>query len=382
MTFHVDPKLLATIHGSLKSIIDRSNKIPVASMFHLAPGPDGGLVVTATDMDLETSITIDVAADFAPVCLPPYLVDTAGKLATEKVEFLLDERNAVIKAGRSRFTAPLLPGSDFPRLTPAFDASVEIPGEALARIIEATDDAASTAADKDPRFYLEGVFLQVYDGRLVATATNGHRLHSASTEAPQGAGLAEGIIVPTKAAKEIARIAGKAGGSKVRLHTCGSAVAIEAAGERVTSKLIEASYPDWRRVVPKATEVTATFDLAEMVAALDRVVKVMEASCTGKTAEKSASGTGVKLAEDGDWLTISAAGAHSAAEATDAVKAEFDGKWGMHGVSSRYLFATLSNMRERGAETVSIDSDEMAAPLRIESITDEDFLAIVMPMRV
>lgn len=380
MTIALDSRQLAAIHSALKSIPDRANKAPVAGMFHFAPA-DGRLVVTATDMDLETAVTLDVAADFAPVCLPPYLVETGGKLAAEKVMVELDDRQAVVKAGRSRFTAPVLPGEDFPRLTPAFDGRIEIAGEGLAKLVEATIDAVSVPGE-DHRFYLEGVFLQLHEARLTATATDGHRLHTASIAAPTASGLAEGIIVPTKAAREIARIARRAGGSAVHLDVGRSAVAIATGDERLTSKLIDGIYPDWRRVVPGAAGKSATFDLAEMVAALDRVVKVMAASQSGKATEKNKAGSGIKLAADGDWLTISAAGAHSVAEANDAVKAEFAGEWPTLGVSAKYLHATLANMRERGAETVMLDTADAGSPIRAESITDEDFLAIVMPMRV
>lgn len=385
MTIAIDPKLLSAAYAALKAIPDRDGKIPVTNMLHVERG-ESGIVVTATDTGIEVSVVLEAEADFQPACLPPYLIETAGQLAGQKVEIAIDERNATVKAGRARFTAPILPGADFPRLSPAFDTVVDLPGAALARIMESAARAAATAADKDPRFYLEGVFLQTAkepgsdEVRLVATATNGHRLHSASTEAGS-ARLPEGIIVPNKAVAEIARIAAKAEGA-VRLQACGSAVSVEAAGEKLTSKLIEATYPDWRRVVPAPTGVTAIVDLAELLGAVGRVVKVMEASRAGKQGDKAKLGTAIRLAEDGEWLTVCAAGQHSAAEAQDAVKAEFSGAWGVHGVSAKNLLATLTGMRERGAETVSIDGNDAASPLRIESVTDDDFFAIVMPMRV
>lgn len=378
MTIALDPKVLAAVHSALKSIPDRRNVIPVAGMFHLAPGA-AGLVVTATDCDLEAAITVDCAASFEPVCLPPYLVEAAGALSTGEVRIVLDERQAVVTGGKARFVAPVLPGGDFPKFKQSFDNCFEIAGSALARLVQATSDAAAT---DDPRYFLEGILLQSIDNRLHAVATNGHRLHTASAETAAGNVLGEsGIIIATKAANEIARLAGKAGSNPVIVETNSHAVTVRAGAEQITSKLIEANYPDWKRVVPGSVDITATFDLAEMVAALDRVMKIQAVNEAEYKAKNKAGA--VRIFEDGDYLVIAAAGKGDGdAQATDAIRAEFNGKWGERGVSARYLRATLAAMKERGGDTVTIDSADAGSPMRVESPTDEDFLAVVMPMRV
>lgn len=378
MTIALDPKMLAAVHSALKSIPDRRNSIPVAGMFHLEPGASG-LVVTATDCDIEAALTVDCAADFAPVCLPPYLVEAAAGLSVAEVKIAIGDRQAVVTGGKARFSAPILPGSDFPKFKQTFDTHFEIAGEALARIIQATIDAASGQGD-DHRYYLEGVFLQTLNGRLQAVATNGHRMHAASAEFSAQTLQGDGIIVPTKSANEIARLASKAGGQPVTVETSRGAIAVRAGGERITSKLIDGTYPDWRRVIPAPSDITATFDLAEMVSTLDRVMKIQTVNEAEMKAKSKVSS--VRMAEDGDTLIISTAGHQTGGEATDAVRAEFSGQWGTRGVSARYLRATLAAMKERGRDTATIDVADPGSPMRIESPTDEDFVAVVMPMRV
>jgi len=373
----IDAKILAAVHSALKSIPDRRNVIPVCGMFHLE-ARDGGVTVTATDCDIESAITVECKADFAPVCLPPFLIEAAGGLAGAEVRFTIDERQAIVTGGRARFAAPILPGTDFPKFRPTFTSRVEIPGGDLAGIIAATVDAASTG--DDARFYLEGVFLTAYpDGqRLYAVATNGHRLHTSSVAAPAGLALNTGIIVPTKAANEIVKLGNKAGGNMVVLETCDRAIAVTSGSERITSKLIDGTYPDWRRVVPEASAISATFDLAEMLAALDRVVK-MQAINEVAVKAKSKAGA-IRISAEGGFLVVSAAGTD--VEARDEVRAEIEGEFGARGVSAKYLLATLAAMKERGGDTVTLDTPEAGSPMRLESPTDEDFLAVVMPMRV
>ncbi len=132
--------------------------------------------------------------------------------------------------------------------------------------------------------------------------------------------------------------------------------------------------------MPQATEITATFDLAEIVAALDRVMKIQAVNEAEMKAKNKAGA--IRLAEDGEFLTISAGRSGDDATATDAVRAEFSGAWGTRGVSAKYLRATLAAMKERGGDTVTIDTADAGSPMRIDSPTDEDFLAVVMPMRI
>lgn len=376
MTFAIDPKALAGAHAALKAIPDRKSKIPVTSMFHLAAHGEA-ITLTATDLDFEASVTVQCKAEFDPVCLPPYLIEAAGSVSAGEVTVKIDDKRAAVSAGRSRYSGAILPGGDFPRLKPEFTTSAEVAGDALAAILEATVDAASRPG-ADHRYYLEGVLLQTVveaeAPRLIAVATDGHRLHMTSIAAPAGLELPDGAIIPIKSVNEIARMAKKAAGGSVEIEFGRTMVAVSAGPERLVSKLIAGTFPDWRRVVPAPCEIAATIDIAETVATLDRVMKIQAAT------EEKKSGAGMKLAENGDFLEISARS--QTGDALDGIAAEFVGDWGARGVNGRLLRDTLAAMKDRGAEVATIDAAEPGAPMRVESAADEDFLAIIMPMRI
>jgi DNA polymerase III subunit beta len=376
MTLAIDPKILAGAHSALRGIPDRANGIPVAGMFLLTPG-DGGMEITATDCDLELSLTIEASADFAPVCLPPFLMEAAGALGAKEVKMTVDDRTAAFSAGRARFAGQILPGSDFPRFRPNFTTAANIPGKDLVSILSACIGAVSPRG-QDDRFYLEGVFLDTLDGRLCAVGTNGYRFQTVSIPAPDGLSLPDGIIIGAKAAKEMIAIADKAGENTVRLEASDHAVAVSTVRERIVSKLIENRYPPYRKVIPAPSGVAATFDVAEMIAALSRVLKIQDASVENAKA-KSKSGTAVRIRPVEDSITIEAA---AFGDAVDAVRCEFEGDMPTFGLSGKYLHATLSAMKDRGADTVRMDVAETGHPIRLENPADEDFLAIVMPMRV
>lgn len=375
MNFSIDPKTLGLVAKALKSIPDGKNQIPICGMYLLDPQA-GKLGVTATDLDIEATVTVDCAgvAPGEAVALPPFLLDAAAGLSASEVNVAIDERQAVFKAGRSRFAAPILAGSDFPRLAPDNATSADIAGKDIARLIDAT---IAAVAIEEARYYLKGVFLQVAEGRLHAVATHGHAIHAISMAAPAGLAMGKGIIVPTKAARAIAEIGRAAGEDPVRIEAGETGITIAAAGSRLAAKLIDGTYPAWDRVLGSPTGVTATVDIAELLAALDRVMKIGAVNEEKKKAELRKGA--IRLCNDGEFLTISADG--MSAEATDAVRAEFNGgEWGEHGVAGKYLRATLDTMRGLGAETAIIDiaQDRM----RIENAVDDDFTAVIMLIRL
>ncbi|MEO3997212.1 DNA polymerase III subunit beta [Mesorhizobium sp. CAU 1732] len=375
MTISLDPKVIGAIHGALKSIPERRNVIPVCGTYLLEP-TETGISVTATDMDIEATISIEMAStDIVATCIQPYLLEAAAGLRAEMIKIVIDDQQATFSAGRARFKAPVLPGGDFPRAAHQFDHRFTLAGEALATLIASTVDAVST---EETRYYLQGVFVDCHDGRLHAVATDGHRLHTTSVAMTDAATLDYGIIIPTKAAKEIERLARKAGGNAVIIETSRSGIAVKSGDERIVSKLVDGNYPDWRRVVPKESDNALTIDLGEMLAALDRVLKIQ----TVNEADMKLKTAAVRLSVDGDALTIQNGGRNTIAGAVDGVACEVMGDWAEHGVNGRYLRITLAALKDRGVETITINSADSGSPMRLESPTDEDFLAIVMPMRV
>lgn len=370
----LDPKILAAASSALRSVRDPSNKIPVCGMYLFTP-VDGAIEITATDMDLEITLAIDVAADFAAVCLPPYIVEAGAAMAAREVQVAIDDRNAAFSVGRSRFAAPVLPGIDFPRMKPRFAASADVAGRRLARILSLAAPAAADASSGRP--HLEGVRVDLVDGRLHAMATDGHVLHMVSMEAPDLPPAFGGVTVPTKAAGEIARIAAKAGDGAATVETGERAVAIRCGRERIVSKVIEGSYPEIARLIPPPSGNAMIVDIAETIAAIDRIAAVQEGA-RDKATKKTKFGSGIRLTSDGEQMLMESGGG---IEAVDAVRAEIEGTVPVAGVSARLLRLTMAAMKAAGMDTARIDCATTQA-LRIESPTDDGFVAVVMLMRV
>jgi DNA polymerase-3 subunit beta len=123
----------------------------------------------------------------------------------------------------------------------------------------ATLRAARThAAEKDVRYYLQGVYLDTAAGKVVAT--DGHRLFAANARGVKSNYPA--VIIPNETIDaalkqftgEYAR--GKSlGAVDVTVTIDDNHIAIGTPTGSVTGKALDGKFPDWRRVVPKAEDV-------------------------------------------------------------------------------------------------------------------------------
>ena len=239
-------------------VVERRNTIPILSNVLLRADRDE-LSLKATDLDMEIVDRVPAAVEQAGASTVPahMLYDIVRKLP-DGAEIALDTgsgQTMALQAGRARFALQMLPDADFPDLNAGeLPFAFTIAAEALKRLIDRTQFAIST---EETRYYLNGIYFHVVGegamARLRAVATDGHRLAKAEMPAPEGSAGMPGIIIPRKTVGEIQKlledpeteVSAALSDSKIRL-AIGNLV--------LTSKLIDGTFPDYERVIPKAND--------------------------------------------------------------------------------------------------------------------------------
>lgn len=249
MKFQAETKaLLRAVTASSKVIASR-NVIPVLECL-LLRAEDNTLRLTGTDMDAEVTATCEAAVS-APGALAVHAEDLrrflaslpAGSLTYAEVA---DER-LVLRAGRASASISTSPATDFPTF-PVDTTPHEVPGAA-----EAFAFCEAFASKGDARYYLRGVYFS--PGGTVAT--DGHRLGVAPATSEIEA------IVPINMARVIKPLLEADG----RLFLGERAWRVEAEGVTAMGKLIDGSFPDWRRALP-AQQMMFTADADDVLSAL------------------------------------------------------------------------------------------------------------------
>ena len=356
----------------VQSVVEKRTTIPILSNVLVTAG-DGKLSLTATDLDIEASDAAAAKVDQDGAITAPAhtFFDVVRKLPDgSQVTLTTDpERQIlVIEAGRSRFELHTLPASDFQPMGKDAAATVfSLPADALKRLIDKTRFAIST---EETRYYLNGVYLHVADGEdgkvLRTVATDGHRLALAEVPSPDGAEKLEGVIVPRKAVSEMRRlIDGDA--DEVTIEASDSKITFRVGQAVLTTKLIDGSFPDYGRVIPKANDRILTVDNKVFEQAVDRVATV--------SGERSRS---VKLSISEDQVKLSVNHSETGA-GQEEVEAQYAAEGLEIGFNARYLLDIAGQIEDANAV---FEFKDGASPALVRDPKDPAARYVLMPLRV
>ena len=354
----------------VQSVVERRNTIPILSNVLLQAG-DGQLKLTATDLDIEIveSVPAEVSKSGATTVPAHMLYDIVRKLpdgAQLELEQAGDGQRVSIFAGRSRFALQALPHEDFPDLAAGdFPNTFAIAGADLRALIEKTRFAIST---EETRYYLNGIYFHdvAAGGLLRAVATDGHRLAQAQIARPDGAKGMPGIIVPRKTVLEVVKLFEGVDGA-VEVSLSGAKIRFSAGDLVLTSKLIDGTFPDYERVIPRNNDRKLELDTKSFAAAVDRVSTISQ--------EK---GRAVKLAIGGNKVILTVNNPDSGS-AEEEVACAYEAEPMEIGFNSRYLLDVAGQMKSDGMELLLADA---GSPTIVRDPTDEQALYVLMPMRV
>lgn len=264
------------------AVIERRNTIPILSHVKLTLNSDG-LEIVGTDLDMFVTHRLDVidGAGEWSTCIPADLLQAiaaAAGVAPVRIEPVEEDgKTSVVYTVKiavgdndALYDLQALPASDFPDPTSGQRADLieTFTNGMLADQFRKVSYAIST---EETRYYLNGIYWDMSQGECSFVATDGHRLARCrySKEAPANG---KGRIIPRKACDFVLRYLS---GKDVKIFdTKGeSQIEIVAPGFSLRTKLIDGTYPDYRRVIPKAEQLNYVFAFkrSEIATALSQV---------------------------------------------------------------------------------------------------------------
>ena len=367
MKLTIDRLSLLRPLGQVQTVVERRNTIPILANVVLQ-AEDGMLLMTATDMDMDIATQVECAVGTAGTTTVSahLLYDIARKLPEgAEVEITVADGHAMINAGRSNFRLPTLPVEDFPAI-----ATGDMPGGFMVTaadirdMIDATRFAIST---EETRYYLNGIYLHKSEaGDLCAVATDGHRLAMTKQPLPAGANDMPSIIVPRKAVNELRKLLDDVEGD-VGIALSDTRAEFNFGTVRLKTKLIDGTFPDYTRVIPRGNDRIMQVDAASFSAAVDRVSTI--------SSEKSRS---VKLRLQPGTLNLSASST-DASSAVEEIEVSYDGAEMEIGFNARYLLDIASQV---SSDTIEFALADQGSPSLVRMPGDEATLFVLMPMRV
>ena len=353
--------------GHVQSVVERRNTIPIlANVVLRAEGGELSLTATDMDMDIATEVGCSVMTSGTTTMSAHLLYDIARKLPDgAEVEIAVNDGHAMVSAGRSSFRLPTLPVEDFPAISSnELPVNFSLTAADMRDLIDATRFAIST---EETRYYLNGIYIhKAESGELCAVATDGHRLAMTRQALPSGAAQMPSIILPRKAVSELRKLLDDFDGD-VLVGLSETRAEFRFGVVRLTSKLIDGTFPDYTRVIPVGNDRIMQVDVSAFSAAVDRVSTI--------SSEKSRS---VKMGLKSGVLTLSASNT-DASSATEELEVSYDGPEMEIGFNARYLLDIAGQVNSDLVEFVLADQ---GSPSLVRAPGDEASLFVLMPMRV
>lgn len=269
MRVRCERQLLNKVVAGLARVVPTHPMHPVLGDIHVK-AQGGGLTLSAFDLSLgmEHTIEAEVLEEGEAMIAARTFAEAVPLLPDQTVVISAEYPKVTIDYGLGRFELQGLSATEYPRL-PRLDQvdPIRIPAPMLYQGLRTTMGAAST---DESRLILTGVHFQWFTEGLELAGTDGHRLAIARLPNVTAPSFPP-ITVPTRALKEIATAIAKRN-DEVALR-CDLTQAIFDIGEglRITIRLLDGRYPEYRAVLPKTWGYHVTVDRAALLETLERV---------------------------------------------------------------------------------------------------------------
>lgn len=366
MKFSLSREALLNPLQLVVGVVERRQTLPILSNVLLRL-EGNQLSMTGTDLEVEIKGSTEVvsAAEAGEVTVSARkFLDICRSLPDgAQVDFSSSEGKAQIVSGRSRFTLATLPANEFPSVDEGEQTvQFNVPGSTIRGLIESTSFAM---AQQDVRYYLNGMLWEVTHNQLRVVATDGHRLALCDGFCEVALDTKISAILPRKGIMELSRLLAD---DDVRVSIGSNHIRVTGADYCFTSKLVDGSYPDYDRVVPKGGDKLVVGDREQLKQAFGR---------TAILSNEKYRGVRIELINGAMHLV---ANNPEQEEAQEEVSVAYSGDALEIGFNVSYLLDVLNVLKSKEIRFTLADSNSSAL---VEDASGESKATyVVMPMRL
>ncbi|HTZ11131.1 MAG TPA: DNA polymerase III subunit beta [Candidatus Margulisiibacteriota bacterium] len=362
MKFVVQKSILLSGIQTVQNIVTSRSALPILSNI-LVEAQKDTLRLTATDLDIGISCAIPVTIQEAGAITIPAkrFSDIIKELPGEDVNLTSKKNNSVIiETDSCQFKIMGLGPEEFPKIPEFKDKEVvKLEQSVLKEMLNLTSFAASL---DETRYILSGILFKINKNTLTLVATDGKRLAIVERKLQKDAEKEIHIIVPIKTIYELNRNLKEQG--EVSLVLGNNQALFELDGVIIISRLIEGEFPDYKQVIPPASENKIQMERGAFLLAIRRAALL-------STPDYQAA----RLEVFKNKLVVSKS-TPDIGESREEVPVEYQGKEMVIGFNPNYLIDVLKNISQ---ETIGLEITDSEKPGVIRM---SGYVYIVLPMRL
>lgn len=349
---------------AVSGVVERKQTLPILSNVLLSI-KEGKLLLTGTDLEVELVGFVPIESmilDGMTTVSARKLFDICRTLPEGVTLRLSLEKNyLIVRAGESCFMLNTLLANDFPNLEHSdYPMEFSIKQSHLKNLLTRTYFAMG---QQDVRHYLNGAFLDIAQKTIKCVAADGHRLALATIQDDAIGDITARVILPRKSVLEMIRLLTDSD-QQVTIYISENRFRMVMPDYIFTSKLINAQYPDYNRLIPQGVTV-ATGDREVIKQALTRASILSNEKFRG-----------VRFHLETNKLCITANNSDQE-HAEEAVSLDYSGQQMEIGFNVAYLLDVVSTITAKTIRCIFTSPND---GILIES--GDGSLYVVMPMRL
>ncbi|MBN1614690.1 MAG: DNA polymerase III subunit beta [Deltaproteobacteria bacterium] len=353
-------------------IVERKTTMPILNNA-LIRTENNRLRIIATDREigLVADYDADIVAEGEITLSARKLAEMIREIQGDRIHFVTDENYvATMTSLKAVYKIPGVPADDYPTVVAEEGMPlVTVKAEFLKHLIRRTSFAIST---DDMRKNLNGVFFETgsegdpFTVRMVAT--DGHRLALADADlgTPDFPALEKGVIIPRKGLGEIRKLLDDEPGD-VSFGIQPGLCVVRTDSTLLRVNLLDAEFPDYRRVLPTEAGSVVQFEKNTVLHAL-RMMNVI-------SSEKY-SGVIITLRDNAMILNSTNP---DVGEANDEIDVSYQDEELVVGYNVGYLIDAIDAI---DTERVVFEIGQGMKPGVIKPLGDDRYLCIVMPLKL
>jgi len=378
MKFRVEREGLAdAVTWAARSLSTRPT-MPVLAGLLLSVSGDV-LVISGFDLEASTEVELEVTAgsDGQALVSGRLLADITKALPPHPVDVALDGSRLTIACGSARFTLPTMPVEDYPRLPVMPTTAGTVPSADFAN---AVSQVAIAAGRDDTLPMLTGVRLEIDGTRMTLAATDRYRLAVRELDWTPENPSAEPVqvLVPARTLAEAARSLSHSDTMTIALSgqsssgggegIIGFSGTTNGRASRATTRLLDATFPAYRSLLPNEWSSSAEITVGPLVEAVKRVALVADRN------------TPVRLEFGEGGLGLSAGG-EDEGRAEEQLDVSYDGEAITTAFNPQFLLDGLGALTSSDARLLFTSANKPVV-LRPEASEGTEYTYVMMPVRL
>lgn len=326
-------------------------------------GKKVSLITTNLDMAILDFLPVSNSKDGVITVPAKLLAEFVSNLPKgEKIKITEKDSKVTISAGPYTSTINGASADDFPELPEIDEKNAVIFKMGIEDFKTGVSEVIIASSNDLTRPALTGIYFNTHEKTLAIAATDGYRL--AEKKLIKDVQSEIDVIVPTSSLQEVLRSINE-DMDEIEISFSSDLVRFRLGEIEIISKLIDASFPDYRRLIPKDNNIVLELNREEVV----RVTRLAALFA------RSVNGSIVCEAKKPDTFSVksvaSELGVNDSSIKTEVLE---EGKINLN---SRFLMDALNVLEDK---TIIFEFSGRVAPVLLRNKKNNDYTHIIMPL--